>query len=66
MIKQKSILKKAFTLETYDKDQKLNDTELELLKRNMGFDDSGNDLLFDFINSCTIVDIYSVFFYFDY
>ena len=49
MIKQKSILKKAFTLETYDKDKRLNDTELELLKRNMGFDDSGNDLHFHFV-----------------
>ena len=39
MIKQKSILKKAFTLETYDKDKKLDDAELEILKRNMGIDD---------------------------
>ena len=58
-------MKKAFTLETYDKDQKLNDTELELLKRNMGFDDSGNDLLFIFILSYLQAFIFGIF-YFDY
>ena len=60
MIKQKSILKKAFTLETYDKDKKLDDAELEILKRNMGIDDSGKDL-FSIFHFLVLSGIYTSF-----
>ena len=34
-------MKKAFTLENFDIDKKLNDTDMELLKRELCLDDSG-------------------------